>query len=893
MKITEMKANHMTSPLGFDLRNPTFTFQVEESTGSFLKAAQIRVSDTPDMSHVLYDSGLRADISGLGFTPGLALEGGKRYYWTVTAQADDGDSATSALAWFEGGRKEQVWDLPWITSPFQEGSHPVFYSSFDLSCPLEEIASARLYLVGLGLYEAYLNGGKVGEEVLAPFYNDYRYWIQYQTYDAADLLRSGSNTLAVMLGNGWYKGRFCYLNDAQEESIYGDQFLLSAELVVTTKDGQIQRIRTGEDWSCFQGPVQSSNIYDGEVYDAAVSVWNGSELSAEAVQKAVPAFPADPPQGEIVERMSPPLCIHERFQPKLIRTPAGEQVLDFGQELTGWVEFDCAAPKGVQVFLQYGEILQDGCFYRENLRTARAEFTHYSGGKVEHVRPHFTFYGFRYVKVSGIELTEQNLASYRFEACAIYSSLQRTGTIETSDPKLNRLLENTLWGQKGNFLDIPTDCPQRDERLGWTGDAQVFCATACYHMDTAGFYRKYLRDMLYEQRENLGAVPYVVPDVLSVVRRSLGQPDPVFTDSSWGEAGSCAWGDAATIIPWTLYQFYGDRVLLSEQYENMKRWVDFIIYMDETHCDGKRLWTVGFHFADWLALDNSDPESRFGRTDPYYVASVYYLYSSELTAKAAKLLGKEADAAYYAKIADEVRAAIRAEYLTATGRLAIDTQTALVLGLYFDVIPEPFRERAARELHRKLEERGMHLDTGFVGTAYLCKALTKAGLTKDAYDLLFQEDYPGWLYEVNMGATTIWERWNSVLPNGKISGTGMNSLNHYAYGAVAEWVYRTVCGIAPDESGAGFKKALLAPVPDRRLEHVSCEYRSASGIYRIGWAYKGDNVRFEVKVPFDCSARFVTPQGFRLVSVNGAPASDTNGMDLHKGNYVLVAAPAE
>ncbi len=964
MKITNLKTNHITNPIGYDISSPTLSFVIAESTGKKLQAARIRISRHPDMTDCIYDSGMSEEISALGHTPKErpltgsseddschlsellegsghylteTLEGGCRYYWNVEAVADNGDCGISETAWFEGGRKEKEWNLPWITAPFDKEEHPVLGTTF-LVDGAENLVSARLYIAGLGLYEAWLNGEKAGDEYLTPYFNDYRFWVQYGTYDITDQIRDGENEIAVMLGNGWYKGRFGYMGDGTEKELYGDQFRLSAELVMTFADGHEERVVTDENWKCRKSPVRFSNIYDGEIYDASVSIWekkaqergtDGTETEAAETQSAdqqptgrklngadVPALLTDAPEGRVCERLSLPVKIHERLAPvKLIITPRGEQLIDFGQEITGWVEFDYsgqelledAAPDGLAqviledtgsdtsvqsgmksdsvqkrkyIRLQGSEILQEDCFYRDNLRTALAEFiylpekaesakTESVKAKSVHVRPHFTFYGFRYVKVTGIKLTEENLSDYNFRACAIYSDLRRTGYITTSDAKLNRLIENTVWGQKGNFLDVPTDCPQRDERCGWTGDAQVFCAAATYHMDTAAFYRKYLTDMRYEQEKNAGSVPYVVPDILSIFQEHHNLPPFDLTENKWGDNGSCAWGDAATIIPWTMYQFYGDKKLLEEAWPNMKGWTDFIIHMDENHCGGGRLWNVGFHFADWLALDNPDKGSCFGKTDPYFVASVYYMYSAQLTARAAAVLGKDEDAAYYARIAAQVRQAIRDEYITRTGRVATDTQTAQVLALFFDLVDEEHREKVAAELKRKLLERSMHLDTGFVGTGYLCKALTKAGMSEDAWTLLFQEDYPSWLYEVNMGATTVWERWNSVLPDGSISDTGMNSLNHYAYGAVAEWIYRTAVGLAPDEAAPGFGKAVFAPIPNERLQFANASYDSASGTWEFGWKYTEDGgLEFAAKVPFGCEGRFVLPQGFELTGIS-------------------------
>ena len=580
--------------------------------------------------------------------------------------------------------------------------------------------------------------------------------------------------------------------------------------------------------------------------------------------------------------------IMEKIHPvELIHTPAGEQVIDFGQNMTGWVEFTCREPEGTQILLQFGEILQGGNFYNENLRTAKQEYRYTAGGKNACVRPHFTFYGFRYVKVVGIS----KISLDDFTGCVIYSDMEKTGRITTSNPKVNRLFENALWGQKGNFLDVPTDCPQRDERMGWTGDAQVFCTTASYNMYTPAFYRKYLYDMRKEQDTMKGAVPHVVPDILGQIERIRKKKDKEAEEIAGSTShSSCAWADAATVIPWTVYRMYGDKTLLKEQYGNMKAWVDRIRTIDVEKCGGKYLWNTGFHFADWLALDNYHQDSSHGATDPYYVASVYYYYSASLTAKAAEVLGLEKDAEYYQEMADRVKEAIRREYFTSTGRLAVDTQTAMVLALKFDLAPEKFRDRLTADLCAKLVQENMHLRTGFVGTPFLCPVLTECGLVKEAYTLLLNEDYPSWLYEVNMGATTIWERWNSVLPDGSISDTGMNSLNHYSYGSIVEWMYRYMCGTDVQEGGAGFRRFVVKPYVDERFEWVSMEYNSACGKIASSWKKTKQGYDFRVEVPFDTEAEFVLTMDCSRLFLNGkeqAGRRKGSRIPLQKGIYEI------
>ncbi len=865
MKIRNLRTNHLENPLGYLMKSPMLTWTAEDSTGTVQRGARVQVASDEAFQDILYDSGMRGDISALGFVPDLALAPRTRYWWRVEVVADDGDRALSEAAWFETGKREEPWAAQWVRAPFDAGVHPILERSFDL--PAKPVR-ARVYAAGLGVYELVLNGETVGDEVLAPFYNDYNLWIQYQTYDVTDLLGAGANRLDAWLGNGWYRGRFGF-GDRTEE-IYGDRMQLMLELRAEMPDGTEIVIGTDPQWSCRPSPVLASNIYDGETYDARL----------EAAEARVPAVPAQPPVGPLSERLSPPLRRCDRLAVQaLLHTPAGELVLDFGQVMTGWVELDCDLPEGCTVTLEFGELLQRGNFYQENLRSAKQRFDYTSSGKPARVRPHFTFYGFRYVRVTGMACMRPEA----FVAQVIHSDLAVTGSIETSNPKVNQLFRNAYWGQIGNFLDVPTDCPQRDERMGWTGDAHVFAPTASFNMYTPAFYEKYLYDMRLEQRQLGGAVPHVVPDVIDQIERAKrGNPHP-------DAFGSCGWGDAAIGIPWTMYEFFGDRDMLARQYENMKMWTDWIREQDETRCGGRRLWTCGFHYADWLALDNPVQGSSFGGTDPYYIASAYYYNAARTTSRAARALGRDGEADAYARLADEVRDAFRKEFFTPAGRVAERTQTALVIALHMDLVPEEHRERVRADLRQLIAARGDHLDTGFLGTYYLCRTLTENGMGDLAYTLLLNEDYPSWLYEVNMGATTVWERWNSVLPNGLVSDTGMNSMNHYAYGSVVEWMYRCMCGINPAEPG--FRRARIAPVVDRRFQWVSGSYDSAAGIYECGWRFERDGqILYEVAVPFNCEADFVADCDGRW-KVNGADAAVDDGViRLRAGKYRIVRA---
>ena len=881
MLIINLRTNHFENPVGYNVSPLTFSWNVEEARGTKTVEARVQIAEDITFKTVVWDSGSRDNIDSKSFMPRFTPKPETRYYWKVFITDDVGESATSDPAYFETA-PEKIKGK-WITAPFEKCFHGVYRRTFELSSE-EDIKKARLYISGLGLYEAYLNGEKIGNEFLAPFYNDYNYWIQYQTYDIRNMLKVGINELRVMLGNGWYKGRFGFIDNL--DRLYGDRQIMICQLTVDFKNGNQITIHSDENFECQKSPILESSIYDGEIYDANLEPiedkWMPVILADEETQKL---------SSKLVPRYSLPLIIHEELKPKdIINTPAGEVVLDFGQNITGLFYFTCNEPKDTHIKLQMGEILQNGNFYNENLRTAKEEFVYISNGNICKVRPHFTFYGFRYMKVEGIKDIE--LAN--ITATVLYSNMKETGHIETSNTKVNRLFLNAFWGQKGNFLDVPTDCPQRDERMGWTGDAQVFSATASFNMYTPAFYRKYLHDMCYEQKSLKGAVPHVVPDILDQINAVLRDSqrakelgiqtskenngsgvahadkgeDVKSEELSHGDvnegteevemaAGSCAWGDAATIIPWTTYNFFGDKALLEEQYQNMKLWVDYIRMIDETECGNGHLWTHGFHYGDWLALDNFHKDTCIGATDVYYVASCFYLYSAELTAKAAAILNKNNDFKHYTDLANRVRKALCQEYFTETGRLALDTQTALVLALKFNIVPDKFKKKTITTLKRKLDEENIHHTTGFVGTPYLCPVLSDNGLSEYAYALLLNEDYPSWLYEVNMGATTIWERWNSVLPDGSISDTGMNSLNHYAYGSIVEWMYRYMCGINPSEENAGFKEFIIKPFIDNRFDYANAEYYSVYGLIKSGWQKVKNGWKFNVTIPFDTKALFI------------------------------------
>lgn len=866
MKITNLKMNHIINPLGFAIQKPSFSWIVEDTCDTVQTAAQIIVCDDRDFENVFFDSG-KVDESGidsLAYRPPLKLQPRTRYYWKVRVWGEF-ENAESDIAWFETSKMDEDWQAQWITPDFEDNrTHPILVKDFDLT---SQVVSARAYICGLGLYHFELNGEKVGDEYLTPYCNAYDQWIQYQTFDITDQLTAGENHIAVMLGNGWYKGR--YGANGGSIDYYGDQFALICEIHITLENGDDVVIVTDPSWQAQPSTVLESDIFDGEVVDARIP--KASSSNAFAVK------PIDIDMSLLEARRSLPVRIVEEIAPiAVIHTPAGETVIDMGQNMTGWLRFETSAPAGTQLYFQFGEVLQDGNFFRENLRTARAEYTYVADGTDAVVEPYFTFYGFRYVKVSGW-IGELNLDD--FTGCVVYSQMDIIGDIETSNPKVNQLIKNVMWGQKGNFLDIPTDCPQRDERLGWTGDIQVFTGTACFNMDVAAFLSKYAYDLEKEQSKLDGMVPHIVPM------------------SNLIKGGSSAWGDVATILPWNLYEFYGDISILEDQFESMRAWVDYINRQDEAS-GGNRLWTGGTHFGDWLALDGNHEDARRGGTPEDFIASAFYCYSAGLVAKTATLLGKTEQADRYVRLSDEVKAAIQKAYFTADSALIPTTQTAYVLALFMDLAPEGSREQIKNNLIANLKSNNMTLQTGFVGTPYVCRVLSNNGANDLAYTLLLNEGYPSWLYAVNLGATTIWERWNSLNPDGSMSVNSikMNSLNHYAYGSIVEWMYRDMCGLNPsscDESIVGFRHARIAPKPDKSLQWAKARYCSAAGVYESGWHIdETERLTIQITIPFNASARVVLPNApINQITINeqslqdGEQVGDTVELTLGAGNY--------
>ncbi|MFR7481451.1 MAG: family 78 glycoside hydrolase catalytic domain [Roseburia sp.] len=828
MYISRLRVNHKKNPLGFNLAKIHLSWEVKAVCGKWAVETRIIVSESSNMEKLVYDSGVQENYHENQMLVSFDLKPRTRYYWQVEVKDDKGDCAKSNPAWFETGKLQESWTAKWIGTEENEKRMPLLYKEFELK---EKPESVRWHVCGLGLYEAYVNEKKAGREFLMPGYHCYDSFLEYQTLDVTELLSQGKNKIAVLLGEGWYKGRFGF--DGDYRNLYGNQKKCIGELHIRYANGQEECIVTDSSWKAEESSICENGIYDGEHIDETLE---HKMLSVEEIEETRP----------LVERFNPRIHKVEEFQPVSVKQEDEALLLDFGETVTGWVEITGAFETGQKVMMQYGEVLQKGRFYRDNLRTAKAEFTYVSKGKGETIRPHFTYYGFRYVKIKGLNPEKE----YKYTAYRIMSDIERTGWVATDHDKVNHLLENTLRSQKCNFLDIPTDCPQRDERMGWTGDAGIFASTACFHMDSGSFFHHYMKNMQAEQEKCNGAIPFFVPR--PKVKKEE-HTNPFYLDS-----GAAVWGDAATLIPWKLYQFYGDKAMLEEQYPVMKAWVDYE-YERTKENEIPYLWQNDRQLGDWLALDNGNINNPIGKTDSGFIASVYHYWSTKMVKEAAESLGLE-ESKVYAEREKEIRNAILNYYFPDKKFCLEYTQTACALLLYLKLYPEGEREVITAKLAELLKKNNGHLNTGFVGTPILCMALSENGQNQLAYDLLLNEDYPGWLHEVNLGATTVWERWNSLEEDGSISGTGMNSLNHYAYGSIAEWIYRYMCGLNPSIEEA--VKMTIYPMPDQRLKKAEGSWRSVFGKYVCAWNWKSEQeVVCNIEVPFNANARFILPDG--------------------------------
>lgn len=827
MNITQIRINGVREPVGFALPWVSVSFKVTDTTSKRPENVRIELAEegAPETVLAVREG---SDLNMAGEWLDVTLKPRTAYVVRIHTTGDAGDSADGETR-FETGKMDEPWTADWISSAKDDLCHPVLRRRIVVRPGLRR---ARLYATGVGLFEAYINGEKLGQEYLLPGITNYETRIQAITFPAEGL-HEGENELSFLLGKGWYMGTFGL---ELQENNYGGRMAVIGELYLTYEDGTEEIICTNNSFEYRASDIVDSGIYFGETADRTreLGAW---KLADTIFDPAASPDTANLVKSRLTDRLSLPIVVKETLAVReVITTPAGETVLDFGQNFAGFPEFDVDFPAGTKITLDFGEILQEGNFYRDNYRDARSQFEYISNGEKEMVRPRFTFFGFRYVKVTG---WPGEVPKDAFRGCVLYSDMDRTGYIKTGNEKINRLYENTLWGLKSNFIDMPTDCPQRSERLGWTGDAQIFAPTASYHMDTKAFFHKFQRDLMDEQAFLGGAVPNFVPNI------------------GHKQDATSAWGDIATFLPMTVWNSFGDKSELAYAYPMMKGWVEYMDRLDASKGERQYTFEPGFQFGDWLGLDGASESSFKGGTDDDYLGAAYYNQSAKLTAQAAEILGYTEDAVRYRTLSEKILRGILDEYFTPNGRFALDTQAAYVVALKFGLWIN--RERLVSQFVERLKKDGFRIRCGFVGAPMLCTVLAENGLVGLAYDFLFKEGFPSWLYCVNLGATTIWERWNSVGPDGTISDTGMNSLNHYSYGSVMEFLYAYGVGIRPAEPG--WRRAVIAPNPDYRLGWIEGSYDSAAGKYVCNTRINGDGtLDVHVEIPFGCEAQVELPR---------------------------------
>ena len=855
VNVTNLRCEYRINPLGLDVARPRLSWQLaSDRRGARQTAYQIVVAANKEDAHneraLLWDSGpVSSDQSVHVPYGGEPLGSGQRAWWKVRVWDERGEPSTySDLAWWEMGLLEsEEWQARWIGASLVGGRYttipaPFLRREFALEAP---VVSSRLYITALGLYTATLNGARVGDDELTPGWTDYQHRVRYQTYDVTDLLAEGPNTLGVILGDGWYCGHV----SGYGRQLYGDRPLLLAQLRCTLADGTTVIIASDESWKTAFGPVLESDLLMGESYDARLAFpgWQKSGFADDDWQ-LVTVF--DPPETTLVAQNGPTIRRVEELSP--VADPVEIEVrnrprwiFDFGQNMVGRVRLKVNGPAGTTITLRHGETLdEDGQLYTENLRSAE-QTDHYTlrGDGEEVYEPHFTFHGFRYVELGGLPHppTRDTLTGV-----VLHSDMPRTGAFECSNELVNQLQQNIIWGQKGNFVDVPTDCPQRDERLGWTGDAQVFVQTAAFNMNVAPFFTKWQQDLVDAQYES-GAIPPFAPN---------GER---FQFDTTHPPGGPAWEDAFVICPWTIHLCYGDSRLLETHYQAMARFAD---YLDEKvsrgvfPIDGGESMPGGY--GDWLATD-VPRDQRVGATPKDLIAVAFATHSTHLMAQIAAALGKETAAASYRERSRAMRRLFNERFVTPAGLIAGQTQTAYVLALHFDLLPEDLRPVALRELVRDIEENDMHLTTGFVGTPYLLHVLTAGGRVDVAYRLLLQESWPSWLYPVTQGATTIWERWDGWTEEAGFQNPRMNSFNHYAYGAVGAWLYAAVAGIRPDPNRPGYKHVILRPQPGDKFTFAKGAYRSMYGEIVSHWRIEEGTFDWQVTIPPNTTATVYLP----------------------------------
>ncbi|MFC5405860.1 glycoside hydrolase family 78 protein [Cohnella soli] len=876
MIVQKLRTEYLEDPLGVDVLAPRLSWNVEASwRGARMTAYRVLVafsskalaSDEGDA----WDSGIVSDARPTHVEyRGMPLRSGQRLYWKVQVWDEKGEGSdwSQAATWSMGLLGRNEWEGHWIghpssRKPTREAPNPVAYLRRSFVSE-GNVRRATVHATALGAYRLFLNGVRIGNDALTPEWTDYHVRVQYQTYDVTELLRAGDNALAVMLGHGWYTGyigMYGYQKYGMDPS-----FLL--QLNIELEDGTIQSVSTDAEWKAAFGAIIGSDLQMGENWDARLEplAWRETGFDDELWKPAARMYDY---RGHLVAQKCPPIRATQIRQPIAVRRLAEDVVLvDMGQMMSGYLRVVLQGSEGDLYTLRYAEALdENGRLYTDNLRFARQTDTYMCRGRMQETfEPAFTYHGFRYVEISGgpAPLADDIVG------VVIHSALPETGKLETSEPLLNQLISNIVWTQRANYMSVPTDCPQRDERHGWTGDAQIFAPTAAYNMDVAAFLAKWLDDLEDGQRPT-GAYTDFAPFI-------FGPKTEFDNDFTYTHTASAGWADAPPIIAWLLYERYGDIGVLRRHYASMKRWMDY----------NEKLYPTGIRrdapqYGDWLSLDERPFEQTKAEFDwqvaghsttPYDVFSTaYWAHGAKLMADIASVVGEEADALRYKELHAFVREAFIREFVDGEGRIRGNTQTVYAMALAWELVPDGLRETALQRLVDGIEVAGMAA-TGFHGTKHLMEVLSTSGHEKLAFRLLLKESYPSWLYSVTQGATTIWERWDGWTEERGFQDPGMNSLCHYAFGSVGEWLYRHVGGIQPDTSSPGFERTIIRPRPLGGLTSAKCSYDSIAGEIATAWTLENGVFRLTVTIPANMEAVVHVPSDVgEPITESGLPAT--------------------
>jgi alpha-L-rhamnosidase len=853
VEVKQLRCEYRVNPLGIDIVKPRLSWIIESSQrGQLQSAYQILVSESREKlgknQGELWDSGrIVSDQSNQVVYQGKPLKSRMRCYWKLRVWDKEGKVSpwSKPAMWTVGLLEPEDWQAKWIgydagyDKPKDPNAlilppPPCFRRTFLVNRPIKR---AVVYASALGLYELRINGERVGEDYFTPGWTDYPTRIYYQTYEVTDLVKKDGNAIGAVLADGWYAG---YLGFGKKREHYGNTPRLFVQLEVEYEDGHIQKVVTDSKWKAKYGPLLESDFLMGETYDANKEMpgWDTSNFN-DSSWSAVTVTEKSKEIGKVQAYPSYTVQKIMEIKPKNLTEPQdGVYVYDMGQNFAGWVRLKVNGKAGTKVVLRFAEMLNpDGTIYTENLRAARCTDTYILKGKGKEIwQPQFTFHGFRYVEVTGYP---GKPALDAITGVVVHSAIPMAGSFECSSPMVNQLFSNIVWSQRGNFIELPTDCPQRDERLGWTGDAQIFIRTATYNMDVAAFFTKWLVD-LEDAQSDEGGFPDVAP-------RKVAMGD-----------GTAAWGDAGVICPWTIYEVYGDKRVLEKHYDSMKKWISYL------KKNSKDLLRPAKGYGDWVSIGSDTPKD--------VIATAFFAYSTNLVSKAAAVIGKDDDAREYDELFKQIRIAFNKAYVSDDGKIKGQTQTCYLLGLYFNLLPKDKRPLAVQHLIEALKKKNWHLSTGFVGLSYLVPTLTKTGHLDIAYRLLNNDTFPSWGYSIKNGATTIWERWDGWTDEKGFQTPGMNSFNHYSFGSIGRWLFSSVAGI--DTDGPGYKKIIIRPRPGGGLEYAKASYKSINGKIISDWKIKGDTFTLNVTIPANTTATVYVPaKNIASVTESSMPVS--------------------